>query len=202
MSTRCSRLDLDRVLAAVAKPPCRAAAEREVTEAQLLAKANEMARRGYEHSAESLRALEEWMRGRGLVVFGDVGVGKTFFFQCLRIPLEPREGDHGGTIRLFRMADVVGMGVRELQEELDSLAPCEVAFDDVGAEPVFNEYGSRWEAFPWMVERRLRTDAKTHFTTNLTPDELCGRYGSRTVDRMHELACSVVFRGGSRRTTR
>lgn len=41
--------------------------------------------------------------------------------------------------------------------------------------------------------------AATHFTTNLTPQQLLERYGERVVDRMTQLAEYVELGGESRR---
>jgi len=77
-----------------------------------------------------------------------------------------------------------------------------VVLDDIGAEPTFNEYGNRWDVLPWLLEMRLASSGRTHFTTNLSPAELSKRYGARTVDRLHEMACDVTFKGKSNRRTK
>ena len=201
MKTR-SEVDFAALLGRVAAPPEAEDAFREVTEAELLARADAMARRGYRHSEETLAALRDWMEGRGLILMGGVGSGKTSFFRALRHPMTQREGDRGGTIAVFPMMDVVGRTVQDVRETMERLAESEVVLDDVGAEPAFNDFGSRFEMLPWLVETRLRSKAKTDFTTNLTGEELRGRYGMRTVDRMHELAAAHRFTGKSMRATR
>ena len=199
-----SSFDYAKLLSGVDEPPPAVAARREVTEAELLRKAEEMAKRGYGHSVESLAALRDWMEGRGLILGGGVGVGKTFFFRCLQFPLKQLEGDYGGTINVWPMPLKVAAACdgRELLDEMEGLECTELVLDDVGAEPTFNDFGSRFEVFPILVEARLGSKAKTHFTTNLTAEELVERYGQRTVDRMHELAAAHVFGGKSRRQTR
>ena len=201
MKTR-SEVDFAALLGRVEDPPEEEDAFREVTEAELLARADAMARRGYRHSEETLAALRDWMEGRGLILMGGVGSGKTSFFRALRHPMTQREGDRGGTIAVFPMMDVVGRTVQDVRETMERLAESEVVLDDVGAEPAFNDFGSRLELLPWLVEMRLRSKAKTDFTTNLTGEELRGRYGMRTVDRMHELAAAHRFTGKSMRATR
>ena len=201
MKTR-SEVDFAALLGRVEDPPEEEDAFREVTEAELLARADAMARRGYRHSEETLAALRDWMEGRGLILRGGVGSGKTSVFRALRHPMSQREGDRGGTIAVFPMMDVVGRTVQDVRETMEQLAESEVVLDDVGAEPAFNDFGSRFEMLPWLVEMRLRSKAKTDFTTNLTGEELRGRYGMRTVDRMHELAAAHRFTGKSMRATR
>ena len=50
---------------------------------QLRAKAKAMAGRGFEHSAKTLEVLEAYLQGYGILLSGGVGVGKSYFFECV-----------------------------------------------------------------------------------------------------------------------
>ena len=53
------------------------------TEEEFKTFATQMADLGYIHTAASLDALQAYMAGYGLLLMGDVGTGKTFFFEKL-----------------------------------------------------------------------------------------------------------------------
>ncbi len=192
-------LPLAELLAALDAPSCEER-EAEVDARRLSAWANAMAAHGYRHSVESLEALRLYLAGYGLLLMGGVGTGKTHFFRTLGRALAARgRGDEAPVVR--PMVDTVGRRVDEVRALFAESARRDVVLDDVGAEPVFNEYGSRWDVLPWIVEMRLAASGRTHFTTNLAPKELERRYGARTVDRMHEMAASATLAGPSRRRT-
>ncbi len=202
MRTRCdisAKFDIGSILSKLAEPTC---AERaaEVPERRLAGWANAMAKlRGYRHSPETLDALHAYLAGYGLLLMGGVGTGKTEFFRAVSAA-----GRTAGRapVALWQMMDCAGRTVAAIREAFASLRDREVVLDDVGAEPKFSDYGSRWEILPWIIELRMASPERTHFTTNLTARELEARYGARTVDRMHEMAASVAFAGKSRRRTR
>lgn len=198
MRTPCNSLPLADILAQLKAPSCeeRAAA---VTAERLAKWAAAMAAHGYRHGEETLEALRLYLAGYGLLLFGGVGAGKTHFFRTLGL-VRTRNG--GDAPVVYPMMDTVGRRVGEVREWFAEAARREVVLDDIGAEPTFNEYGNRWDILPWLVEMRLASSGRTHFTTNLSKSELERRYGARTVDRLHEMAASVTFTGRSNRRTR
>lgn len=175
-------MDFDAIAAslasAVAAPAC---AEVEVTEEALAACARSMA--PYRHSAETLRALEDCLKGYQLCITGPVGTGKTMFF--LRLPWKV---ERLSLLRLFTKP------LDEVDEMVSALDGSEVVVDDIGAEPVYNNYGSKLDLLPWLVDRRLASRRRTHYTSNLSSQELATRYGLRTVDRIG--GCCAVHRFG------
>lgn len=197
MRTPFDTLPLAEILAKLRTPTCEERAA-EVSAARLTAWAQEMATRGYRHSEETLEALRLYLAGYGLLLMGGVGTGKTHFFQTVGAVLRA-QGRYRPAI--FRMMDTVGRKVDDVREYFNEMSGSELVLDDIGAEPTFNEYGNRWDILPWLIEMRLAASGRTHFTTNLSPDELERRYGARTVDRLHEMAASVAFKGKSNRRT-
>lgn len=157
-----------RLAEAVAAPRC---GEVKVTEAALEACAAGM--RPYRHSVESLRALEDCLKGYQLCLTGPVGTGKTMFFMRL-----PWKVERISLLRLFSKP------LDEIDAMVAGLDGCEVVIDDVGAEPVYNNYGSKLDLLPWLIDRRLASRHRTHYTSNLTSKEMADRYGLRIVDRI------------------
>lgn len=147
---------------------------------------------GYVHSEETVEAVCLWMKGYGLMLMGKVGCGKSSFFKCL------------GDSRIRFWSPLVDMAKRldEIEECIDQMNGNELVIDDVGSEPVYNNFGVRLDLIPWVVEKRMQLCARTHFTTNLSAEELVKRYGPRVVSRMHELTKVVNIKGVSKRRTK
>lgn len=156
-----------------------------VTEQTLVARANEMARWGYKHTPVTLRALERYLTGYAILFTGRVGVGKTFFFKCLNRT--------GADIAIISMHECYLWPFDELSKWLTDNRDREVLVDDIGSNERSNSYGTKYEALKYILSRRLDSPARTHFTTNGTPDELEKVYDFQVVDRLFELADSFVF---------
>lgn len=105
------------------------------------------------------------------------------------------------TYTILRMSDTIGQRFNDINDEIKGLGRADVVFDDIGVEVIANDWGRKFELVPWLVDKRVRARGRTHFTTNLSPDQLLERYGVRTVDRMHELATVIEFKGKSHRKT-
>ena len=198
MRTPSSNIDFSAILAKLQAPSC---AERAVavTPERLAAWAGEMATHGYRHTEATLEALRLYLAGYGLIMFGNCGTGKTFFFSAIG----KARTAHGMEAPLvYPLMDTVGRKVDEVREWFIAAERHEVVLDDIGAEPTFNEYGNRWDILPWLLEMRLAASGRTHFTTNLKPAELRNRYGVRVVDRLNEMAAQVTLDGKSNRRTK
>lgn len=192
-----TKLNFDAILKAVAIAPSEARIA-PVTEERLADRACQMARRGYVHSPESLFALQKYLEGFGLFLIGNCGTGKTLFFRTINAIVK---ASGGGGLVILPMIDFVGRRVSELRDVFVEHERDEMVLDDVGSEPTFNEFGNRWDILPWLLEMRMYAPARTHFTTNLSREELVARYGVRTIDRLHEVAVSVDMGGKSMRRT-
>ena len=155
--------------------------------------ASRMAQRGYIPSEQTLMAVEKYLQGYGLWLTGGVGTGKTAFFRCLPLVHPPR---------IFPMISTLGKSVDELRDWLHDNADNEIVLDDIGSEPVFNSYGSKFEILPWMLEARMESRARTHVTSNLTAKMVLDRYGARVIDRFAEYFYRVDFTGKSKRFSR
>lgn len=163
-----------------------------VTQEQLAAKAQAMARRGYVHTEASLKALEAYLQGYGVLLSGGMGIGKTFFFQTLNP--EPLPVLSFNQCFLWKYED--------LGEWLDNFAGRDIVLDDIGWETGrASNYGTRFDTLQVVLDARLRVGrARTHITTNCTNDELVEKYDPHVVDRIYECCkCFVLPPAESKR---
>ena len=124
--------------------------------------------------AKARAYVEHWDRARaanaGLLLFGDVGTGKSFFAGCVANALLDRDipvlmASLPGLLN--RMA---GLHPEERGAFVDSLGDYELlVLDDLGAE---RESSFAQEQVFWVVDSRCRSARPMIITTNLTLDEL------------------------------
>ena len=191
MKTGFDKSVIDGLLSALARPACEER-EPDITPEMLERKARAMARRGYRHTERSLEALRLYLLGYGLFLQGPVGTGKTLFFRLLK-------GFGGEDIEIFSMHSILGRNESDIRELMDGLAFREIVLDDIGAEPTFNNYGVKFDILDYLIDRRMESAERTHFTTNLSKNEIASRYGGRVIDRLAEMCRSVKFEGRSLR---
>ena len=174
--------------------------ERTIPDEEIKTAAAYMAKRGYAPSAASLSALEKYLQGYALWLSGDVGTGKTMFFKCVP-PMRTRYNPDG-MIAVLPMGGILDWSVDDMSAFLRDNAACEMVIDDAGREPQFVEYGKRFETLPWIVEKRMESASRTHFTTNFPKKYFDERYGYGLFDRMRSMAYHIRFDGESMRTLR
>ena len=164
------------------------AARPQVSDDDVRRKAEDMARCGYRFNAQTLGLVRKYLEGGGLMLGGNVGTGKTFFFQT------------AGVEAAVNLKIAQGWDLREIGDALDSFRETELLIDDVGVEELdYKSYGTQTRLLDFILEYRMDAGAATHFTTNLTPQQLLDRYGERVVDRMTQLAKYIKLDGASRR---
>lgn len=186
-----TQTDFDEILSALAQPTLEER-EADITPQALRTKASNMVSRGYDFSAESLEALRLYMAGYSLFIHGPVGTGKTMFFRTLR-------NHRGKPIYVFPVHAIFGKNESEIAVMMDGLADTEIAIDDLGSEPMYNNYGVKFDILTYIISRRLESSCRTHITTNLSKADIAKRYGARIIDRFAEMCRAVEFKGKSRR---
>ena len=146
--------------------------------------AGQMAERGYEMTPKALEILTDYLKGYNLWLCGNVGVGKTFFFEV--------------------MIETMGWTMDNARDWAVSYKDDDVLLDDVGSEPVMNSYGVKAELFPYLLEKRMQlTNRRTHITSNLGPKDILARYDVRVSDRFVQMFKFERFESKkSRRETR
>lgn len=149
-----------------------------------------------------------WMTatdGRGLLLWGDCGRGKSTILTGVIPVLLAMKGFHACPVHADELtkpyrfaASTAGCDSTCLNLDFLTRAPFPI-IDEVGVEPLINDYGERYEGFNRIVnaaERRLRP---LFLATNLSKEQLLRRYGERTFDRLTRLCRAVEFRGESLR---
>ena len=135
--------------------------------------------------------------GRGIVIAGEYGVGKTALAKIIA--------------KGFRIGFAVRLAVPSDREKLtpwwrelyaEDPFGQGVFLDDLGAEPLTNEYGVKYElAGDFIVEYHARATDSTRLvvTTNLTTGELDARYGGRVLSRLKDLCVPLRLSGKDKR---
>lgn len=164
--------------------------------------AGQMAKRGYEMSAKAIEIVTDYLKGYNLWLCGNVGVGKTYFFDVMsRVRQEEKSLP---PIAKLSMIETTGWTMDLAREWVEDHLDDDVLLDDVGSEPVMNSYGVKAELFPYLLENRMKNARKrTHITSNLGPKDILARYDVRVSDRFVQMFKFEKFDAKkSRRETR
>lgn len=161
----------------------------------------------YRHLPEYDR-ITDWMAdtgGLGLLLIGDCGRGKSVIATCLvpvllgmkNLHTYPVHADDFNKPYPFAAST---MGMDPKMTCLDYLTRCPYpVIDELGVEPMINDYGERYEGFNRVINTAERYFRPVFVSTNLSKDEMLNRYGERTLDRLRHLCRIVEFKGESLR---
>lgn len=128
--------------------------------------------------------------GRGLFLQGAPGRGKTYLARYV-LPAVILQG--AGLVARYYDATELG---RSLD---DALRRPIVVLDDLGTESTYKHYGNTREAFAELVDAAEKMGKLLIVTSNLSLDELIGRYDGRSIERLLAVTNTVQFRGESLR---
>ena len=143
---------------------------------------------------------------KGLLIFGDYGIGKTMLFETLHqigreLILSKGNGDLYFTkISAGRFIDdymnEVGKNNTERRLWIEDYYKGRLYIDDLGFEKLaFN----KTELLAELLFERNRKKSITFVTTNLKPSEITERYGMRIGDRLPEMFNIINWKGESHR---
>ena len=136
---------------------------------------------GYDFTAETLGILADYLKGYNLWLCGNVGVGKTYFFDCMNRVRRQRQFS---PIVKLSMIETQGWNMDTAREWVDENSDSDILIDDVGTEPLMKSWGQEAELFPYLLEKRMQlSNRRTHLTSNLGVIDIKKRYGERVVDR-------------------
>lgn len=137
--------------------------------------------------------VAQWLEdnhGRGLLCYGNCGRGKSLITQrILPIIFQHWHGLVYNTIT-----------ATELPERFREISGYKIiSVDDVGTEDISNVYGEKHDFFRELVDLAERKEKMLIVSTNLSFKEIKERYGERTIDRLHGLTSTILFKGESLR---
>ncbi|MFY7671587.1 hypothetical protein ACOSP6_10935 [Tenacibaculum sp. MEBiC06402] len=139
---------------------------------------------------------------KGLLVFGDCGVGKTVLFEIIRRVGRDIYSATGVKRMLFKKiscgsfvsAYMMATKSKNMSFDLKEFQKGRLFIDDLGFEKLaFNQY----ELMEQILFERYSKNALTFLTTNLTPSEIENRYGKRIGDRLQEMFNYIKWEGNS-----
>lgn len=149
---------------------------------------------------------------KGVCLWGNVGIGKTFLFYCLSKMVEVLEAQYkraeiNHTIRQFRTIHAAVMVMEVAQKKsLDVLKKYEVGnilIDDLGTDKETKIWGNETDLLSEVITARYihfqRTNQITHATTNLPPSKWLERYGTRLDSRFWDMFNVVGVSGVDKR---
>jgi DNA replication protein DnaC len=130
--------------------------------------------------------------GRGLWIQGDVGTGKT----TLAMLVSKAALDAGRSVAIYSLPRLLNLLRESMDSEqgmldfMDRLTAVDLLhLDDLGAE---NQTDWVLEQLYSIVNARYEAERTIVATTNLMPDELSERLGSRTVSRLVEICGDLI----------
>lgn len=146
-----------------------------------------------EWNEHNYRPIVDWMtdnKGKGLLMFGGCGLGKSVIGMYI-LPLLIKDV-HKKVVNIF--------SAQELNKKIDEILKLHIIYiDDIGTEDNLNSYGNKRMPFAELCDDADKKGNLLILTTNLSIDELTERYGDRVVDRLIATTKAVPFTGDSLR---
>ena len=135
--------------------------------------------------------VSEWLtdnKGKGLLLIGDCGRGKTLITTMILPILLQRLN------RVVNIYDAPDLNTKTR----DIFGKHIIVIDDLGTESTM-EYGEKKAVFANLIDQAEKRGKLLIVTTNLSSDELSGKYGVKTVDRFFSCCRIIKFSGESLR---
>jgi len=153
----------------------------------------------YAHNEGSLNP------NKGIWLYGEVGTGKSTLMKIL--------AEYQRTMwRGFKCVNCAEIAARFSTYGTDALNestwnegyngpnPVERAFDELGRETIPAKYfGNELNIMQHILQIRYDIKAKTHVTTNITPEAIISIYGTHIYDRAIEMFNFIELKGESKR---
>ena len=129
--------------------------------------------------------------GRGLLVTGDAGCGKTQLMSAIRDWL------NSGTLNWMYCKEPKDINYMRYD---DDAIKGNVFVDDIGCEEIIREYGNIIDVVGDYIQRyHYRGNGRFIATTNLNSQQINERYGARCLDRLLEMCVVLKLNGKTKR---
>ncbi|MBQ9532429.1 MAG: hypothetical protein IJR71_00480 [Prevotella sp.] len=135
--------------------------------------------------------VSEWLtdnKGKGLLLIGDCGRGKTLITTMILPILLQRLN------RVVNIYDAPDLNTKTR----DIFEKHIIVIDDLGTESTV-EYGEKKIVFADLIDQAEKRGKLLIVTTNLSSDELSDKYGVKTIDRFFSCCRIIKFSGESLR---
>lgn len=148
---------------------------------------------------------ESFSLRKGLILFGPIGCGKTslmrlfhnnqkncFVLKSARQAADDySDKDFGGANALQYYSNLIEVYSHNNYGQTHA----GICFDDLGTESIKKHFGNEINAMQDVILNRYdkKIFNKTHFTTNLSSDEISDMYGSRVRSRLREMCNMIIF---------
>lgn len=148
--------------------------------------------------------IEDYDTVKGIALFGSIGIGKTTFFDALRLYYR-MIGPYAREIKKLTAMQIAGCFSDQGEDAYSRFGlNCiqDIYIDDVGLEPAMsNHFGQKENVIQrvLLMQYEIRHRHKTHLSTNLSTKEFTDRYGRQAFDRIKEMCVIVEMEGDSRR---
>ena len=136
--------------------------------------------------------IADWLadnKHKGLLCYGKCGRGKSLICEKIMPNI----------FRYYLRKNLIKFDGYEINDKRQLLRECDCAIliDDFGVEDVGKIYGETHNVFEEVISLAEKRQQLLLLTTNLTLDEICEKYGERTLDRLRYLTRPVLFTGES-----
>lgn len=135
--------------------------------------------------------IAEWLEdnhGRGLLLYGSCGLGKTFITRYVITAILLKHCNK--VVTSYDMIDVNKEPDKVLSKHIISL-------DDIGTEDISIKYGEKRSIIPEVLDATEKYGKLLLMTSNLGGEDLIKKYGNRTFDRMIAVTTRIEFNGKS-----
>lgn len=126
--------------------------------------------------------------GKGLLLIGHRGSGKTLLMRALSLMASSGDMKFGVTNTRKVTSGYNKEGDAGIEQYCGR---GNMMFDDLGDERTGQHYGDKVEVMSLVIQDRYEqftgSGSMTHFTTNLTPNEIRERYGERVYSRLKHM---------------
>lgn len=139
--------------------------------------------------------ITDWLtdnKGLGLAVMGGCGLGKTIISKYV-IPFIIAQ-EYGKVFSIYDSIRISNMSKLE-----DILRNKFIVLDDIGAEEVISDFGTRVDMFSIVMDSVEKENKTIIFNTNLDKSGLVERYNERVYERIKATTKLAVITGESLR---
>lgn len=139
--------------------------------------------------------VAQWLcdnESMGIILLGYTGTGKSRFLNST-IPIAFSLLERPLIIQPVCAYDLSTQNFRKLLEKTF------IAIDEIGREPVGNDYGSKFEMLEIIADHCEKYGKLFFATTNFTYDQLLARYGEPCLKRLIKLCKWIEFTSKSKR---